>query len=310
MRTNYNVTVQERKALVKTIAEFLGETATYMGMPSASYQIGSFTVTKDGTLEFSDRTDSEIVEGLCDAVAEAGFSFEAPAESLADVNTAPTEDAEAEPTEEAGPAVPGLTEGEGGLTISFPLDGHTGTSLRNLINMVFSRGRLISKATGGTFSCMEGLSDVLLDDNCVQTTDSLRKAVADYESVNGTALRGISFSGETVSFTGFPFCEDLDRIRAFTQLACQMNNLAKEQKRSLARVADDSNERYIFRIWLLRLGMTGAEYKVTRKLLLSHLTGSAAFKDQAMEDRWKANQAAKQASNPTGAPENGAEETE
>ena len=247
MRTNYNVTGQERKALVKTIAEFLGETARYMGMPSAAYQIGSFTVTRDGALEFSDRTDSEIVERLYETIAEAGFTFEAPAESLAEADSVPTEGTETESVEEAGAAAPGLTEGEGGLTVSFPMDGHTGTSLRNLINMVFSRGRLISKATGGTFFCTEELSDALLDDACVQTTDSLRNAVTDYESVNGTALSGITFSDDKLSFTGFPFCEDPDRIRAFNQLACQMNNLAKEQKRTLASVADDSNERYIFR---------------------------------------------------------------
>jgi hypothetical protein len=44
--------------------------------------------------------------------------------------------------------------------------------------------------------------------------------------------------------------------------------------------------------------MGGDEFKTARRVLLHPLTGSAAFKDQAMEDRWKAKQAAKRASHP------------
>jgi hypothetical protein len=77
-----------------------------------------------------------------------------------------------------------------------------------------------------------------------------------------------------------------------------MNKLAKEQKRTMAKTVDATNEKYIFRIWLLALGMGGDEFKTARRVLLHPLTGSAAFKDQAMEDRWKAKQAAKRASHP------------
>ena len=38
------------------------------------------------------------------------------------------------------------------------------------------------------------------------------------------------------------------------------------------------NEKYAFRIWLLRLGMNGDEYKQTRKVLMKNLTGHAAFR--------------------------------
>ena len=72
-----------------------------------------------------------------------------------------------------------------------------------------------------------------------------------------------------------------------------MNRLAKEQKRTQAKVVDTTNEKYIFRIWLLALGMGGDEFKTARRVLLAPLSGNAAFKDQAMEERWKAKQAAK-----------------
>ena len=38
------------------------------------------------------------------------------------------------------------------------------------------------------------------------------------------------------------------------------------------------NEKYAFRTWLIRLGMTGNEYKSTRKLLLQNLSGNGAFR--------------------------------
>ena len=72
-----------------------------------------------------------------------------------------------------------------------------------------------------------------------------------------------------------------------------MNKLAKKHKRTMAKTVDTTNEEYIFRIWLLALGMSDEEFKTARRMLLHPLTGSAAFKDRAMEDRWKAKQAAK-----------------
>ena len=38
------------------------------------------------------------------------------------------------------------------------------------------------------------------------------------------------------------------------------------------------NEKYAFRCFLLRLGFIGTEYKKQRKILLSRLNGSSAFK--------------------------------
>ena len=281
MRINYNVTGDARKALVKVIADTTGAKAQYMRTPTYAYQIDYFTVTREGALEFSDRSDTEEVEAVLEALAAAGFEgigegSEAPEEAQDTPTVAGTETAEAD-----------------GLVISLPMEGHTGASLRNLVSMIYSRGRLISKATGGAFACSGALVYALKDDACILTTDTLRKTVTDFEAEHGPTLVGISFEGGKVSFTGFPFNEDPDSVKAFTQLVGQMNRLAKEQKRTLAREVDDSNERYIFRIWLLRLGMAGDEFKTARKVLLSPLSGSAAFKDSAMEERWKANQTAK-----------------
>ena len=73
MKIHYNVTGADRKALVKVIADTAGARAVYKGMPSAAYEIDYYTVTKDGMLEFSDRSDSEEVEAVLEALAAAGF---------------------------------------------------------------------------------------------------------------------------------------------------------------------------------------------------------------------------------------------
>lgn len=38
------------------------------------------------------------------------------------------------------------------------------------------------------------------------------------------------------------------------------------------------NEKYTFRVWLLRLGLIGDEFKTARKHLLDHLEGNIAWK--------------------------------
>ena len=58
MRIEFHRTGAERKALVTAIGEILEVRPQYKGMPSAAYEIGYFTVTKEGTLEFDDWTDS------------------------------------------------------------------------------------------------------------------------------------------------------------------------------------------------------------------------------------------------------------
>ena len=56
---HYNVTGQDRKELVGIISKVIGMKAVYKFMPTCNYAIEYFTVTKDGTLVFDDRADSE-----------------------------------------------------------------------------------------------------------------------------------------------------------------------------------------------------------------------------------------------------------
>lgn len=267
MTTNYNVTGAERKALVKAIADHLEEKAQYLGVPSCAYRIGDFTVTKDGTLEFDDRTDSEIVEGLYEAIAAAGFTFEE--------------------SEEEGSAEPVS------LTVSVPASQHTGSTLRNLVNLLYTRASLLNKALGTAFRVDEGLTEALANDSTVLTAEAFRKAVAAYEDEHGKAVDGLTIEPDKLTFSGLPETDDPERIKTFTTLCAMMNKMALTQKRIQAKAVNEENEKYALRIWLLRLGMNGPEYKEERKVLMANLSGHCAFRTEAEKKRWQERQVAK-----------------
>ena len=63
-----------------------------------------------------------------------------------------------------------------------------------------------------------------------------------------------------------------------------MNQMALAQKRVLKDKFHSSNEKYAFRCWLVRLGMVGDDYKVTRKILLSNMPGNSAFRTEDQKE--------------------------
>ena len=137
MRIEFYRTGAERKALVTAIGEILEARPKYKGMPSAAYEIDYYTVTKDGTLEFDDRTDSEEVENLLEQLADRGI-VAAPAEmAQAWLNARAEELSKASETEPQ--------EANVGLTVEIPLDK---VSLGNLTKLLEAKGKLIRKALG------------------------------------------------------------------------------------------------------------------------------------------------------------------
>ena len=97
MRTEFHLSGTERKPLVDAIAGCLNEKAEYLRTPSYAYRIGDFTVTRDGALEFSDFTDSEMVEAVYDAIEAAGITIpEADTAATAQIEAAEGTDAPAE----------------------------------------------------------------------------------------------------------------------------------------------------------------------------------------------------------------------
>ncbi len=85
MEIRYNVTGPERKRMVQTIETITGLSAKYLGMPSAAFEIGPYTVTKDGTLK-SAGWDNKLVRALSEAgfdYAREGFALDVPTDEAA-----------------------------------------------------------------------------------------------------------------------------------------------------------------------------------------------------------------------------------
>lgn len=82
---------------------------------------------------------------------------------------------------------------------------------------------------------------------------------------------------ETVEFAWFDKAEP-DEALAYTKFIAALCEMSIKQKRIIAKPREDENEKYAFRCFLLRLGFIGDEFKADRKILLSKLDGSSAFK--------------------------------
>lgn len=177
--------------------------------------------------------------------------------------------------------------------IDRPDDETYGVTLRNLVNLLYSRGKLIGKATGGHFHVEEGLVEKLKDDSCTFAIMNFINAVSDYEAEHGAALEGLKITTEKVIFTGFPTASDHEHLTAFAQLAVLMNQQAISQKRIQAKDVNDENEKYALRTWLLRLGMNGPDFKETRKILMENLSGHAAFRTDEEAQKFLAREKAK-----------------
>lgn len=256
-------------------------------------------VSTDEWDDDEDDDDENSVEGE-NAEAEEPEESEENAdksEPAAEPEAAPpaTEDAwDDEPEDEPGDEPEETTELPEPLTaeISFPLSHHTVQSLTNLICMIHSRGALLSKATGGEFFADKSLADAILDDKTFRSIHELIAYIRVWEETN-PELKGIRFADDKLIFDGFGAAQDAETVQTFTKLAAAMNRMAITQKRVQAKDVDDSNEKYALRIWLIRLGLNGADLKADRKRLMTPLSGHTAFRNDEERERWEAKQKAK-----------------
>ena len=129
MKIRFEVTGSERKRLVQAVCRATGEKAKYLGMPSMAYEVGAFSIDKEGTLIIDDHTDADTLASLYAEISGAGFAFEKPEQPAAESA------AEAEPE----------TEGCG-LVVKLPADSLGSLAWNNLSLLLSAKGSLIKKA--------------------------------------------------------------------------------------------------------------------------------------------------------------------
>lgn len=221
MVLHFDVKGESRKAMVTAIEKEIGGKARYLGVPSCAYEIGNYTVGRNGELEFGDFDDIDEVAPIVDACVMA-------------TGITPAEWEENKDSEET------KTEGAMELTVTIPF---TKVNVANLTSLLEAKGSLIKDALG--------ITDLRFEMN-----------------------------EDSVSFPWFSKVEP-EEAMTYTKFIIAICEMTMKQKRITAKPKENENEKYAFRCFLLRLGFIGDEYKADRKLLLSKLNGSSAFKSGA-----------------------------
>ncbi|MDE7415069.1 MAG: hypothetical protein K2N44_01955 [Lachnospiraceae bacterium] len=127
------------------------------------------------------------------------------------------------------------------LTIELPKDGLTVEAVTNLKKIIASKGIVLKKALE---------TDNL---NIIETDTSLKFPWFTLHGLDG-------------------------EVKAYCQLVTALCKMAKEQKRVTAKEKDIQNDKFTLRLFLIRLGFIGDEYKTARKILLRNLTGNSSWK--------------------------------
>lgn len=248
-----------RKELVQALEEKWGVKAKYLGVPSCAFEIqcdaGNFLIDRNGLIKDVEGREFSAEELLSQPKAESNSI---------------------EPSE--------LQIGE--YAVELPLEGHTAASLRNLVNMLVSKQHLLVSAFGLTEPLIDTNLAEDLHQRPMEDMDSFKTAWADVEEQRSLGLE-MNFEKHTLAIKLLKDNPTPDEMTAFLDLVACMNENSRKLKYSSFKPAQEDNPKYAMRTWLLRLGMSGDAFKKTRKVLLARLSGSAAFRTPAEEEKHK-----------------------
>jgi hypothetical protein len=259
----------DRKALAKAIAEELGTTAKYMGVPGYGYQIGDYIVDREGNI------NGEDFEALRPFLQRNGF--------LPEDEAAPAEE-QAEPETET-PDSGAIDQ----VSVSVPADDLTPAQLKNLIFTLYTKQYLIGRMTGGD---LLNIPDTLIARLMESTPESMEDFKAQLDAAKEDGLTGFDFEDGKVTLTYAVHQDEPERNMVYAMLTARIVKAAKEATRVFPERQEPENEKYFARAWLLRIGYNGADSKAERNLLLKHLKGHSAFPNDDAATRHKEKYAA------------------
>ena len=197
-----------------------------------------------------------------------------------------------------------------GIHIHVDASKHTPQTLRNVVNIMASKEDLLYKATQVMVSrenyCRKADTGFLdrLNNGRPLTMAQLEEMWYNGESrrdihYDSSRYRGLNlhsvFQKGTIEFRLFNSTLHAGEVKSYIQLCMAISHQGLTQKSASRSRTHSDNEKYTFRTWLLRIGMSGDEYKRTRSLLMERLSGHTAFRTPADAERWKNRQREKRA---------------
>jgi len=177
MQIKYNVTGDRRKALVAVMRDVLQDTTRYLGAPSFAFQVGAYTVDKNGTVTCPDGTGEGQIEMLIRELAHDGFIGERVGEAA---KPAKPKEVEAISPIEENPRAIDLEH----LAVELPKDGMTPTAIENLRRLVASKETLLKKALGSNRLPITEHSDKI-EFGWFRPTENQTEIAAYYQLVQG-----------------------------------------------------------------------------------------------------------------------------
>ena len=266
MIITFDLSGRTRKELVKAISEIMGERAIYKFMPTSAFEIGFFTVTREGKLEFCDRSDTEIVEQVLEELSERGYtvisSYYDNGKSAIETDNEPTAETATQPDTTAATEIEKVSE-ETEIMAQCETQGNTVPTVESngidRFSISMSRDFLDDRTLNKLDRTIENKGELFK--MAFKTNDILYKVTDD-----------------RVIFDWFPFIGEEGEGLAYSNFIDLLTKSLKEQKRVNASKAQTENPKFAMRVYLIRLGMVGDEYKQTRKILLRNLEGSSAFR--------------------------------
>ena len=272
-----NTHPENRKDMVKAISELIELPSAYMGMPSAAFQIGPITVSRDGSINCEDETMLETIKPMLTEHGwlDAEAAPETYAEALADSKEIP-DDTEPIRTDR--------------MDITMPVENWTVGQLTNLLRMLYSKQDLINRMLDYDMLSIEESFITAISENPPETAADFEERML--KAIEGDCICGFRIADGKAALS-VPFTEDEPtRWTAYADLLKGILKTAETASRvSIKRLDDSENEKYLANSWLMRMGFGGANYKETRRILMGHLTGFAAFKSAADMEAHKERQA-------------------
>ena len=184
-----------------------------------------------------------------------------------------------------------------GIHIHVDASRYTPQTLRNLVNIIASKEDILYKALRIDPARMRW---------CKKTNERLLEAINRRKPQTMEALKDIWYAGSTrgrdehyndtryhglnlhstftkgtVEFRLFNSTTHAGEIKAYIQFCLAVSHQALTQKKASARKTVTDNEKYAFRCWMLRLGLSGDEFKTCRLHFLKHLEGNSAWRNAA-----------------------------
>ena len=185
-----------------------------------------------------------------------------------------------------------------GIHVHVDASNHNRQSLKNLIGIMYSKEDILFKALQVKESRVERwckkVREPMLQKarklSCDETKDLTALESVWYEGFSDDKsehynptryyalnLHSVFYRG-TVEWRCFNSTLHAGEVKAYVNLCLAISAQAIKQRSTVMRKTHSENELFTFRVWLVRLGLNGDEFKTTRDHLLKHLDGDRAWR--------------------------------